>query len=81
MSTLKLRPGILDTIRNLHGITSDEALARAAGVSHRTIVRVRTDGTQVQASLIAGLCTAFGYTPSDIVVAEPMPTTKEKTAA
>lgn len=79
MATLKLRPGILDTVRNLHGIKSDEALARAIGVSHRTLVRVRSDATSVQAPLIAGLCTTFGYAPSDIVTAEQEQ--KEKTAA
>lgn len=70
MSVLVLRDGLIDTIKNLHGITSDEAFARAIGVGARTVTRVRADPTSVQVPFIAGICTTFGYSPSDVVVAQ-----------
>ena len=75
---LRLRDGLLDRIRAVHAITSDVALAGAIGVSPRTITRIKADPTAVQADVIAGICAAFGYSPSDVVVVEH---TTKRTAA
>lgn len=69
MAQLVLRSGFLDKVKRIHGITSDAALANAIGVSHRTITRVKSDPTVIQSDMIAGLCIAFGYSPSDVVEA------------
>lgn len=67
MSHLELRPGFIDTVKRLHGITSDEALAAAIGVGFRTLVRIKAHPEAIQSQAIAGFCSAFGYSPSDVV--------------
>lgn len=69
MSTLVLRNGLLDKLKRLHGFESDRALANAIGISFRTLARVKADPTLIQPAMIAGICIAFGYSPSDVVLA------------
>lgn len=67
MSHLELRPGFIDTVKRLHGIASDQALAAVVGVGYRTFVRVKANPSAIQTQMIAGFCSAFGYSPSDVV--------------
>lgn len=73
MPALQIRPGFLDKLKEIHGLSGDAALAKIVGVSHRTITRVKGDPRAVQSDLIAGICWAFGYSPSDVVEVVEIP--------
>ena len=77
MATLQLRGGLLDKLKEIHGIKSDAALANTIGVSHRTVTRVKANPATVQADMIAGICWAFGYSPSDVVETVERPQTAQ----
>ncbi|MDU4831138.1 MAG: helix-turn-helix domain-containing protein [Actinomyces sp.] len=77
-ATLRLRPGLIENLKSLHKIRSDEALARAIGVGFRTLTRVKSDPTAVQVEMIAGICDTFNYAISDVVEVVPLAAPKEK---
>ncbi|WP_346921339.1 helix-turn-helix transcriptional regulator [Glutamicibacter creatinolyticus] len=56
---IRIKDGLLDRLRNLTGITSDEAQARMLGVSRATIDRIK-NGEQPSAKFMAALCSTYG---------------------
>lgn len=59
MSHIIVRHGLLDRLKEAPGIRTDEAMARAVGVSESTYARVKC-GQEPSAMFMRGLCSAFG---------------------
>lgn len=55
---LRIRPGLLKRLRDLSGISSDEAQARMLDVSRSTINRIEK-GDQPSAHFIVSVCTTY----------------------
>lgn len=70
MASMKLRPGALERVQKLSGIQSDEAFARAVGVSMSTLNRSK-NGHGDSVRLIAGIAHTFGYSLGEIAMASP----------
>ncbi|MGO3147123.1 MAG: helix-turn-helix domain-containing protein [Leucobacter sp.] len=56
---IRLKPGLVDRLRETRGITSEEAFARYVGVDRTTLRRV-VAGSQPSGAFIACFCTSFG---------------------
>lgn len=56
---IRIKPGLLERLRNFSGITSDDAQARMLGVDRATINRVK-NGEQPSAKFMAALCSSYG---------------------
>lgn len=56
---IRIKPGLLERLRNLSGIASDEAQARMLGVSRGVIDRMK-NGEQPSAKFMATLCSSYG---------------------
>ena len=59
MQEIRIRPGLIETLRETRKITSEDAMARLIGVDRTTLWRV-TSGSSPSAAFIAQFCTAFG---------------------
>ena len=62
---IALRPGLLDRLRRMSGLVSDEAFARAIGVTIEEL-RAVAAGTAPSMRFIAGLGDAFGLSLGEI---------------
>lgn len=69
---IKIRDGLIDRLRNLSGITSDEAFARTIGTSRSTLADVKAGDREPSLAFAVGIAEAFGLGLSEIVVWEPM---------
>jgi transcriptional regulator with XRE-family HTH domain len=58
-TTIRIRAGLLQRLRETRGITSEEYQARLVGVDRSTLRRV-DNGAQPSGAFMAGLCEAFG---------------------
>lgn len=56
---IRIKPGIVERLRETRGITSEEAFARLIG-SERTTLRRIMAGAQPSGAFMAGFCDAFG---------------------
>lgn len=56
---IRLKPGLVERLRETRGIPSEEAFARYVGVDRTTLRRVMA-GSQPSGAFIACFCTAFG---------------------
>lgn len=56
---LRIKPGLLERLRNLSEIKSDDAQARMLGVDRSTINRIK-NGEQPSGKFMATLCTTYG---------------------
>lgn len=56
---IRIKPGLLERLRNLSGIPSDDAQARMLDVSRATIDRIK-NGEQPSAKFMAALCSSYG---------------------
>ncbi len=72
-ATLRVRPGVLKRIRELHRLPSDAALAHAIGVSRATLDRINRGEVAPSPHFIAGLClfTGIGIGEAFEVLATP----------
>lgn len=61
-----IRPGLLDRLKGNSGIRSDEAFARAIGVSRATLQRFK-NGEEVSMRAAVGISAAFGLGLGEIV--------------
>ena len=80
MASMQLRPGSLERVQKLSGIQSDEAFARAVGVSMSTLNRAK-NGHGDSVRLIAGIAHTFGYSLGEIAMATPSEMNEEALAA
>ena len=80
MANMQLRPGALDRVQKLSGIQSDEAFARAIGVSLSTLNRAK-NGHGDSVRLIAGIAHTFGYSLGEIAMVTPAEMKEEALAA
>lgn len=67
---IKIRDGLIDRLRTLSGITSDEAFARAIGTSRSTLADVKNGDREPSLAFAIGTADAFGLGLSEIVVWE-----------
>lgn len=56
---IRIKPGIVERLRETRGIGSEEAFARLIG-SERTTLRRIMAGAQPSGAFMAGFCDAFG---------------------
>ncbi|MGY4859542.1 helix-turn-helix domain-containing protein [Cryobacterium sp. AP23] len=56
---IKIKPGLIDRLRETRGINSYEAFARLVQTDRSTLDRIAKGG-QPSGSFMAGLCDAFG---------------------
>jgi len=73
-ASIRIKPGIVDRLRESRGIQSEDAFARLIGVDRSTLRRVVLDGAQPSGAFMAGFCEAFGFglgEAFDIVTDEP----------
>lgn len=70
MAHLAIREGLLDRLKELRGISTDEAMARIGGVSLATYRRYR-DGSAPSAEFLANIGLAFGLSIGEIAVITP----------
>ena len=75
---IRLKPHALDHLKTTRGLTTDQELARALGISAPTLSQIRHHGRGVGPAFIAGAWAAFGIgvdgSPGsiyDIVTGEP----------
>ena len=82
MAQVQLREGILDRIQRLAGITSDQGMAGAIGMSVETYRRVKSGEQEPSLRFLAGLGGNFGYQLGEIAQLIPDKTdnTREEAA-
>lgn len=79
MSRIIVRPGLLDRVKRSHGIASDAAMARLIGVTETTYDRIRR-GESPSAQTAALLCSAFNFTPGEVLTLASTCATEKKSA-
>lgn len=62
-----IRDGLLDRLKATSGLT-DEAFAKAIGVSRATLVRVRNGGEAPSIAFIAGIANAFSLGLGEVAI-------------
>lgn len=67
---VKIREGLIDRLRTLSGITSDEAFARTIGTSRKTLADVKSGNREPSLFFAIGIAEAFGLGLSEIIVWE-----------
>ncbi|MGW8430901.1 hypothetical protein ACWGJ9_07225 [Curtobacterium citreum] len=58
-TTVRVRPGLLERLRKIHGITSEEHQARLMGVDRTTLRRVDRGATP-SGAFMGALCETYG---------------------
>jgi transcriptional regulator with XRE-family HTH domain len=56
---IRIKPGLVERLREVRGINSEDAFARLIGADRTTLRRVMS-GSQPSGAFIAGFCDAFG---------------------
>lgn len=69
-TVIKVRPGLLERLKENSGITSDEAFARTIGVSRQTLIATRNGEREPSIGFAVGVAQAFGLGLSEVVVWE-----------
>lgn len=57
---IMIRPGLLDRLKTLSGLTNDDAFAGAIGTSRSTLVAVRDGRREPSLGFAVGIAKAFG---------------------
>ncbi|KTR95379.1 hypothetical protein NS220_06160 [Microbacterium testaceum] len=65
--TIKVRPGLLDRLKETSGIRSDDAFARAIGISRATLDNAKKGG-EPSLRTVLGIAHAFGLAMGEVVV-------------
>lgn len=68
-AVVKIRPGLLDRLKERSGIRSDEAFARTIGVSRPTLARLK-DGEEPSLRTVVGIAQAFELAIGEVVVVD-----------
>ncbi|WP_205683911.1 helix-turn-helix domain-containing protein [Cryobacterium aureum] len=71
---IKIKPGIINRLRETRGIGSEDAFARLVRTDRSTLRRI-SGGAQPSGAFMAGFCDAFGLglgEAFDVVSAEPV---------
>ncbi len=58
-AAIRLKPGLIDRLRETRGLPSEEAVARLIGTDRTTLRRIDR-GAQPSGGFIASFCDAFG---------------------
>lgn len=70
MCEVRVRPGLLNRLKENAGINSDEAFARLIGSSRATLDEVRKGNREPSMAFAIGVCKAFGLGLGEVVVWE-----------
>lgn len=70
MPRLIIRPNVLDKIKELKGINTDDAMAAIGGVSLSTYRRYKDGETSPSGDFIARMVVSFGYSIGLIVTVQ-----------
>jgi len=76
--TIRVRPGLLDRLKDTAGIRSDDAFARLIGISRATLVSIK-EGKEPSLRSVVNIANAFGLAVGEVIVvaevaaAEPVP--------
>lgn len=70
-TSIRIRPGLIDRLRQISGLASDEAFARAIGASRSTVAAVKAEEREPSMQFAVGIAEAFGLGLSEIIVWEP----------
>lgn len=65
--TIKVRPGLLDRLKETSGIRSDDAFARTIGISRATLDNAKKGG-EPSLRTVLGIAQAFGLAMGEVVV-------------
>lgn len=64
---IKIRPGLLDRLKDTAGIRSDDAFARLIGISRATLADLKK-GNEPSLRSVIGIAQAFGLAMGEVVV-------------
>lgn len=70
-SQLQVRPGLLKRLRDISGISSDEAQAKMLGIGRTTLHRLET-GAQPSAAIIVAICETYDLGIGEAFVIAPV---------
>lgn len=68
-TAVRIRPGLLDRLKENSGIRSDEAFARTIGVSRQTLTRLKA-GDEPNIRTVVGIAQAFDLAFGEVVVVD-----------
>lgn len=66
-TAIKIRPGLLDRLKDTAGIRSDDAFARLIGISRATLASLK-EGNEPSLRTVVGIAQAFGLAMGEVVV-------------
>jgi DNA-binding phage protein len=66
-ATVRIRPELLDRLKQISGIRSDDAFARTIGVSRPTLARLKA-GEEPSLRTVIGIMQAFGLGFGEVTV-------------
>lgn len=67
LTAIKIRPGLLDRLKDTAGIRSDDAFARLIGISRATLADLKK-GNEPSLRTVIGIAQAFGLAMGEVVV-------------
>ncbi len=76
----RIRPGLLDRLKENSGIRSDDAFARTIGISRATLGRLKA-GEEPNLRTVIGIASAFGLALGEVVEMVPAETAIASEAA
>ena len=65
--TIRVRPGLLDRLKDTAGIRSDDAFARLIGISRATLVSIK-EGKEPSLRSVVNIANAFGLAVGEVIV-------------
>lgn len=70
MSTLRIKPGVLERLQEQSGIRADDAFARSLSITTTTLKNAK-NGSKVGAGLVATICHVYGKTLLEVAEVAP----------
>lgn len=65
--TIRVRPGLLDRLKDTAGIRNDEAFARLIGISRATLTSIK-EGKEPSLRSVVNIANAFGLAVGEVIV-------------
>lgn len=65
--TIRVRPGLLDRLKDTAGIRSDDAFARLIGISRATLISIK-EGKEPSLRSVVNIANAFGLAVGEVIV-------------
>lgn len=77
-TTVRIRPELLDRLKQNAGIRSDDAFARTIGITRATLARMKA-GEEPSLRTVLGIMQAFGLSFGEVT--EPVPASADRAEA